>query len=140
MGRTRIVSTGALVAVALLAASSCKSKSATGPETNPDLVGTYDLVSFTLQGLGTVAPPMAIGTLVLTLKTYDVTVAYAVSDSVTQNIADQGTYTVSGNHWTQTSTVQNVQSVGTYSLDSSGRLSVDVTTAGQQESTVWQKR
>lgn len=139
MAYSRVGSMAALVALAALGLSSCGDNNPTAPEGNPALVGTYSLVSITFQGQPTLGPPVATGSLTLTDSTYTVTITIAVPGQPQEDIQDSGTYSVSGNTWTQTSTVQNVQSIGTYTL-TDGTLSVDVSTSGQQQSSVWQKQ
>lgn len=121
--------------------TSC-SKSSTGPTTgNPDLIGNYTLVSITSASFGGVElkPPVAAGTMTMADSTYTVDITIAMPGQDTIPIQDMGTYTVSGDSITQTSTVQQIQSVGTYSLVNA-TLTVDVTAAGQETKTIWNKQ
>ena len=136
--RARVVaSPAAVLAVAMIPFALACGGSSTGPNqglTPAQLAGTYDLVSITFQGTPTLSPPVATGTLTLSLTNYSVTLTLPTGQEV-----DSGTYTVSGNTWTQSSTVQPVQSVGTATL-SHDTLSVNVITFGMQVSNVWKKQ
>lgn len=135
MSGRRITPALAGLAMAALLLAGCKSSDSTSPN-SVDLSGTYSLQALTEPGSPTIGPPFATGTLVLTQTQYTLTLNVTGQNP----IQDQGTYTVSGNNWTQTSSTPGVpQGVGTYSL-SGNTLSVDVTTAGQTVSTVWQKQ
>ena len=83
----------ALAASALLACSD--DEDGTGPTT--DLSGTYTLQSFQQGDNPVLGPPIATGTLVLTATTYNVTINVGGQPVV----ADQGTYTTSGNTFSQ---------------------------------------
>lgn len=141
MRHSHNVSVATLVAVTLLVVAGCSSKSTTGPTGNPDLVGSYRLVTITSAAFGGVElkPPVATGTMTMTDSTYTVDITIAVPGQDTIPIQDMGTYTVSGDSITQTSTVQQIQSVGTYSLVNN-TLTVDVTAAGQETKTIWNKQ
>lgn len=123
-----------IVFVGLLALAACSGDDSSGPGTT-DLSGNYTMVSLQ-QGAGPVlSPPFANGTLAMTATTYTITVT--VQGQVA--IADNGTYTVSGNSITQTSNVQPVQSVGTWTRNGNV-FSIDVTAAGQRVLSSWQKQ
>jgi hypothetical protein len=122
-----------IVFVGLLALAACSGDDNSGPGTT-DLSGTYTMLSLQ-QGDVTMAPPFASGSLVMTATTYNITVT--VQGQVA--IADNGTYTISGNQITQTSNVQPIQSVGTWSR-SGNVYSIDVTAAGQRVISSWQKQ
>ncbi len=134
--RLPAVSLGVL---ALAALAACGGTSATQPASAADLSGTYGLVSITFQGQQTIGPPTAIGRLVLTKTTYNVTLDIKPPLFPEQIIVDSGTYSISGNAWSQSSLVNPVQSVGTYTL-SHDTLTVNVTTVGLQVENVWKKQ
>jgi hypothetical protein len=56
-----------------------------------DLSGRYDLVSLTIHGQGTFAPPVATGTFILTESTYDLDVEIALPPPLEMTVQDQGT-------------------------------------------------
>lgn len=124
-----------LLAVAAMVAG-CGSDSTAPNGSTAALVGTYDLVSLTLQGQPTLTPPTATGVLTLSDSTYLLTITIPPP---TGQLVDSGTYSVSGSNWSQTSNVQQEQAVGTYTF-SNGTLSVNVSTFGMQLASVWQKR
>lgn len=111
--------------------------SPTGP-TAQDLVGGYELISFKFQDQPAFTPPAAVGTLVLTLTTYqvDISINFPLD---TMRIHDEGTYSIGSNGtWAQESTTMDVQSVGTFELGND-TLSVDVTAQGQRILNVWRR-
>jgi hypothetical protein len=138
MRQWRVASAAVFATLAALALASCGNNDSTGPEGNADLIGSYALASLTFQGQATLGPPFATGSLILTDTTYSLSIDITVPGAE-QQITDSGTYTVSGSNWTQSSSTLNVQSVGTYAL-AAGTLTVDVTTAGQQVTTIWLKQ
>lgn len=141
MRHSRVMSMAALMVATALVMAGC-SKSSTGPASgNPDLVGSYTLVSIMSGAFGGVElkPPVATGTMTMTDSTYTVDITIAAPGQDTIPVQDMGTYTVSGDSITQTSSVQQIQSVGTYSLVNN-TLTVDVTAAGQETKTVWNKQ
>ena len=103
-----------------------------------DLSGDYLLVSIT-QGGVTIGPAQgATGTLVTTETRYtlSVTVPSATGPITTE---DTGTYQTDGNSWTQESdNAGGFQGVGTFSLVGDN-LTIDVTTAGVQVVSVWNR-
>ncbi|MEJ2678325.1 MAG: hypothetical protein P8174_04510 [Gemmatimonadota bacterium] len=120
----------------------CSKSSTTAPTTgNPDLVGNYSLVSIMSAAFGglELKPPVATGTMTMADSTYTVDITIAVPGQDTIPVQDMGTYTVSGDSITQNSSVQQIQSVGTYTLVNN-TLTVDVTAAGQETKTVWNKQ
>jgi len=138
MRQWRVASAAVFATLAALALASCKSNDSTGPEGGANLAGTYSLVSLTFEGQPTVGPPLATGSLTLTDTAYSISIDITVPGAE-QQITDAGTYTVSGSSWSQSSSTLNIQSVGTYTL-ADGTLTVDVTTAGQQVTTIWLKQ
>jgi hypothetical protein len=109
----------------------------TGP-VQTDLSGDYLLVSVT-QGGVTLGPDQgASGTLVVTQTRYtlSVTVPGPTGPITTE---DTGTYQTDGNSWTQESdNAGGFQGVGTFSLVGN-TLTIDVTTAGVQVLSVWNR-
>ena len=109
----------------------------TGP-VETDLSGDYVMISVT-QGGVTLGPDQgATGTLILTETRYtlSVTVPGPTGPTTTE---DTGTYETDGNTWTQESdNAAGFQGVGTFSLVGD-ILTVDVTTAGVQVLSVWDR-
>jgi len=109
------------------------------PPVEPDLSGSYELVSFTQAGI-TLGPPIATGTLSMTATRYTITITHPDPANPTGpplTTDDSGTYETSGNTWTQESdNAGGFQGVGTYTLVE-GTLTVDVTTVGVKVLTVW---
>jgi hypothetical protein len=120
--------------VGLLALAACSGDDTSGPSTT-DLSGNYTMLSFQQGANPTMSPPFATGNLVMTATTYNITIT--VQGQVA--IADNGTYTISGNSITQTSNVQPIQSVGTWTRNGNV-FSIDVTAAGQRVVSSWQKQ
>ena len=110
----------------------------TDPPQGTDLTGDYIMVSVT-QGGVTLGPDQgATGTLVLTDTRYTLSVTVpGPNGPVTTE--DTGTYETDGNTWTQVSdNAGGFQGVGTFSLVGD-ILTVDVTTAGVQVLSVWDR-
>lgn len=103
-----------------------------------DLSGNYVLVSVTQAGV-TLGPAQgATGTLTATRTTYaiDITVPGPTGPI---NTVDTGTYMTDGETWTQESNLPGgFQGVGTFSLVGDV-LTIDVTTAGVQVLSVWNR-
>ena len=109
----------------------------TGP-VQTDLSGDYLLVSVT-QGGVTLGPAQgATGTLVTTETRYTLSVTLpGPTGPITTE--DTGTYQTDGNTWTQESdNAGGFQGVGTFSLVGDN-LTIDVTTAGVQVVSVWNR-
>lgn len=123
------------IAVASLTLTGCDDAVTTSE--SPDLSGSYELESITFEGQPTLEPPAASGTLQLTDTTYDVDIEIQTQQG-TQQIMDNGTYSISGDTWTQESNVTDVQSTGTFDFDGTF-LTVSVETQGQQVQNVWRK-
>ena len=102
----------------------------TGP--NTDLSGTYTLQSIQQGDNPVLGPPIATGTLVLTATTYNVSISAAG-----QVLADQGTYTTSGNTFSQSGTLG--QATGTFTQNNN-TFSTDLTTAAGRVRTTWLKQ
>lgn len=132
----------ALLPVAMLAmaglSAGCGSDDPVDPPVETDLTGDYVMVSVT-QGGVTLGPAQgATGTLNLTETRYtlSVTVPGPAGPVTTE---DTGTYETDGNTWTQESdNAGGFQGVGTFSLVGD-ILTVDVTTAGVQVVSVWDR-
>lgn len=109
----------------------------TGP-VETDLSGTYELVSVTQGGI-TLGPAQgATGTLTATRTNYAIDITVPSPDGPI-NTVDTGTYQTDGNTWTQESdNAGGFQGVGTFSLVGS-TLTIDVTTAGVQVLSVWNR-
>jgi hypothetical protein len=103
-----------------------------------DLSGDFLLVSVT-QGGVTLGPAQgATGTLVLTDTRYTINLTVP-GPTGPINTVDTGTYQTDGNTWTQESdNAAGFQGVGTFSLVGD-ILTVDVTTAGVQVLSVWDR-
>lgn len=103
-----------------------------------DLTGTYELVSVT-QGGVTLGPAQgATGTLTATQTRYTVDITVP-SPAGPINTVDTGTYMTDGNTWTQESdNAGGFQGIGTFSLVGD-TLTIDVTTAGVQVLSVWNR-
>jgi hypothetical protein len=126
--------------VGLTGSCSSDDDNGTNPPAETDLSGTYELVSFT-QGGTTLGPPLATGTLVATQTTYSITITHpdpADPFGPPLTTIDEGTYSTDGNNWTQESSNTGLQGVGTFSLQGA-TLTVDVTTAGIEVLTVWNR-
>jgi len=119
----------AFAAAALLACSNDDEN--TGP--NTDLSGTYTLQSFQQDPNPALGPPIATGTLVLTATTYNVTISVGGQ----QAVADQGTYTTSGNTFSQSGTLG--QATGTFT-QSGNTFSTDLTSNGIRIRSTWLKQ
>ncbi len=126
-----------LAVVTALPLFACSDDDPAGPE-EPDLSGTYELVSITFQGQPELSPPIATGTFTLTQSGYQVTLTIDLPAPQGQDIQDQGTYSTNNNAWTQESTTTGNQSVGTYTLVGT-RFEVIATTLGIASTTVWTK-
>lgn len=126
----------ALVLAAGIAATACgKSSTSACSGTPPNLVGTYDLVSYT-TGSTTITPPDATGTLRLHVGTYgiDLTLPGPIA------VSDSGTYTQCGASNISESSVMGLpQFTGTATL-SNGTLTVAGTAAGTTASSIWTKQ
>ena len=107
----------------------------TDPPVQTDLSGDYVMVSVT-QGGVTLGPAQgATGTLILTDTRYTLSVTVPGPGTT----EDTGTYETDGNTWTQESdNAGGFQGVGTFSLVGD-ILTVDVTTAGVQVVSVWDR-
>jgi hypothetical protein len=119
----------ALAATVLLACSDDEDN--TGP--NTDLSGNYTLQSFQQGTNPAVGPPIATGTLVLTATTYNV----AISVGGQPAVADQGTYTTSGNSFSQSGTLG--QATGTFT-QSGNTFSTDLIASGIRIRSTWLKQ
>lgn len=128
-----------LAVVALIGVAACggDDDEPMGP-VETDLSGTYELVSVT-QGGVTLGPAQgATGTLTATQTRYtvDITVPGPTGPI---NTVDTGTYMTDGSTWTQESdNAGGFQGVGTFSLVGT-TLTIDVTTAGVQVLSVWNR-
>jgi hypothetical protein len=122
---------------AVVALFACGDDDPAGTE-EPDLAGTYQLVSIAFQGQPALMPPVASGTFTLTATTYEVDISIDLPPPNNQTIQDEGTYSINGTGWSQESSQGGVQSVGTFTFDGT-RLEVNATTQGQTVATVWNK-
>lgn len=124
--------------VGLTGACSSDDDQGTDPPEPVDLSGNYVMVSVT-QGGVTLGPAQgATGTLALTDTRYTLSVTVPGPNGPTTT-EDTGTYETDGNTWTQESdNAQGFQGVGTFSLVGD-ILTVDVTTAGVQVVSVWDR-
>jgi len=122
--------------VAALTACSKDTTSTTCASGSPaNLVGSYDLLSYTI-GPSTYTSPPAIGNLRLHAGTYGVDVTLPGP----QIISDSGTYVLTGADCiSQTSLFGYAPFVGTYSLQS-GILTLGGTASGTVVSNIWTKQ
>lgn len=104
-------------AFAVLSISGCSSEEETifDPPDDPDLAGSYVLVTITQGGI-TLGPPAAFGTLDLTATNYAVDVTVPDGQGGQMQTIDNGTYSIDGDTWTQESSVAQIQGVGTYEV------------------------
>jgi len=103
--------------------------------TPANLVGSYDLLSYTIGSNTTPAPP-AIGNLRFHAGTYGVDVTLPGP----QVISDSGTYALTGSDCiSQTSLYGHAPFVGVYALQS-GILTIDGTASGTVVSNIWARQ
>ncbi len=125
---------GLAAGAGLVLATACSSSSSTAPST-VSLAGSYSLTSFSEGGVD--LSQAASGTLVLTGTNYSVNIAIAGPQPAA--IVDSGTYTATtSGSFSQTSSVNGTQATGTYT-NTSGVLTVDVTSQGVAVIQSWQK-
>jgi hypothetical protein len=119
-----------VLAAAAGAAAACGSSTETCTGTPPNIVGTYDLVSYTLGGV-TLGPPTETGELRIHASTYGISLAGATA------LADSGTYTQCGSSGISQSSVLGLPQFTGTAILVNDTLSVAGTAAGTSVSSVW---
>jgi len=133
--RTRILAAVLAAAVAGVTLASCSNSTSSSGLTPQQMQGNYTLTSFTAPPNPTLGPPLATGTLALTLTNW--TLVLNITGSPTEY--DGGTYTIDGNTFSEHSDSTGFTYNGTATLVNGDSLTVDVLAAGVQVSSTWHK-
>ena len=131
----RLLAVSTIAAITVAGAASCSNSTSSNGLTPQEMQGNYVLTSIHEPPAAVLVPPVATGTLALTLTNY--TLVLNISGSGTQY--DGGTYTISGNNFTQNSDSVGISYQGTATLVNDS-LNVLVVTPGGTITTTWQKQ
>ena len=131
----RLFAVSTIAALTVAGAASCSNSTGSNGLTPQQMQGNYVLTSIHEPPAAVLVPPVATGTLALTLTNY--TLVLNITGSGTQY--DGGTYTISGNNFTQNSDSVGYSYQGTATLVGDS-LSVLVITPGGNITTTWKKQ
>jgi len=131
----RLFAVSTIAALTVAGAASCSNSTGSNGLTPQQMQGNYVLTSIHEPPAAVLVPPVATGTLALTLTNY--TLVLNITGSGTQY--DGGTYTISGNNFTQNSDSVGFSYQGTATLVGDS-LNVLVVTPGGNITTTWKKQ
>jgi hypothetical protein len=107
--------------------------------TPPSLVGSYDLLSYTV-GTTTVTPPSATGNLRFHAATYGLDLSVPAGSGGTTTIADSGSYNVVGASCIEEFSVLGYPAfTGSFQLRTDSTFRVSGTASGQVAASLWKK-
>lgn len=104
----------------------------------PNLAGSYEISSITVQDDAPITPPQGTGTPELTQTRYTLQLSFDVPGEDIADVNEAGTYSISGNEWTQVSDETREQRQGTYSYDGD-TLTIPLETQSGETEYVWRK-